>query len=83
MEGPGFYSRKLSPSNQLRSSPWGVPAIKNGLVFEQTRDNTYMAYFAIDLDRNRVYLYEAVGGFPSAEYEPAAEGASGQAKAKR
>jgi hypothetical protein len=83
MEGPGFYSRKLSPSNQLRGSPWGVPAIKNGLVFEQTRDNTYMAYFAIDLDRNRIYLYEAVGGFPSAEYEPAAGGASGQAKDKR
>jgi hypothetical protein len=73
MEGPGFYSRDAAPNKKLRGNPWYVPAIKNGLLCERNPHDRYLAYFAIDLDRNRVYCYEGHGGYPSAEYRPASE----------
>jgi hypothetical protein len=71
MEGPGFYSRTLSPSEKLRSNRWDVRGIQNGLVSEDVRgDHDGLVYCAIDLDRNRVYYIIESGGFPPDEYPP-------------
>jgi hypothetical protein len=74
MKGPAFYSRDDAPNKKLRSNPWDVRGIKNGLVYEGVRgDHDSMTYFAIDLDRNRVYHHYESGGFSPEEYEPNGE----------
>jgi hypothetical protein len=75
MEGPAFYSRTRAPTEKLRSNPWDVRGIKNGLVYEHVRgDQDSMVYCAIDLDRNRVYYVHESGGFPDDEYGPVGAG---------
>ncbi len=73
MEGPEYYWKdywKERPaSKRFRSNPWEVRAIKNGLVYEAVfGDHERMEYFAIDLDRNRVYFHHESGGFPPYEF---------------
>ena len=66
MQGPGFYH------TQLKGDPWSVRDIRNGMVYEKvTRDRdpkayypSRMEYFAIDLDKKRVYYHHECGGFP-------------------
>ena len=70
MEGPVFFARNLEPSKKLRTYPWEVFAIKNGLVYENLVCDTDMHYCAIDLDRNRVYYVSEMGGFCDDAYPP-------------
>jgi hypothetical protein len=73
MEGPGYYSRAASTEKKLRTNPWDVRGIKNGLLYEFIQgDHELMIYYAIDLDRNLVYWHEESGGFRADEYDPAA-----------
>ena len=71
MRGPGFYH------SQLASNLWDVRGITNGLVYEQVRDlhrrhdrADSMTYYAIDLDRLRVYHLRESGGFRVEWYDP-------------
>ncbi len=64
MNGPGFYSKKLD------ADPWNVRDITHGVMYEKvTGNHHHMTYFAIDLDRNRVYYHYESGGFPSDAYQ--------------
>jgi hypothetical protein len=75
MEGPEFYSRTLRPKEKLRSNPWNLREIRNGLVYEYMRgDHDSLIYCAVDLDTDRVYFVDLSGGFPGAEYRPADDG---------
>jgi hypothetical protein len=83
MESPGFYSKNVPASKRLRSNPWDVRAIKNGLVYERAdRDHRQMVYYTIDLDRNRVFYHCESGGFPANEYRPDDYGESRVTKLK-
>jgi hypothetical protein len=81
MEGPAFYSTHILYSKPLSKSPWDVRRIENGLVYEQVLgENDTMTYFAIDLDRNRVFCHEERGGFPPDRYRPQGAKERGQQK---
>lgn len=70
MEGPGYYNEVH------RAEPWDVRGIENGFVYEEVQgdgrdsDHQRMSYYAIDLDRNRVYYHRESGGFPPTPYDP-------------
>lgn len=75
MDGVDFYvnmARKAGADvSSLEMNPWNVREIKNGWVFERVEgDHRRMVYYAIDLDRNRVYYHYESGGFPADEYRP-------------
>jgi len=70
MEGPAFYSRDVEPSKKLRGNLWDVRGIKNGLVYELVIRDRDLYYYAIDLDRNRVYHLFQFGCFRGEEYRP-------------
>ncbi len=70
MEGPAFYSRRADTSKKLRANPWDVRGIKDGLLYELAVRDDNLYYYAIDLDRNRVYHACELGGFPAKEYQP-------------
>ena len=73
MEGSGYYSRTLKTLKKLRSNPWDVRGIKNGLIYESVwGGHENMDYFAIDFDINRVFYHHESGGFPADEYDSAA-----------
>jgi len=70
MEGPAFDSRNVEPSRKLRPNPWDVRGIKNGLVYELVVRDYHLYYYAIDLDRSRVYHASEFGCFRGDEYDP-------------
>jgi hypothetical protein len=83
MEGLDYYTNRSSWKKKLRSNPWNVRGIKNGLVYERTSGkqggqggNERMVYYAIDFDKNRVYYHYESGGFPMDEHRP--EGPDGR-----
>ncbi len=67
MQGPAFFSTDSEPSTRLRAIPWDVRGIKNGLVYEKVRGDDLLIYYAIDLDRSRVYHVMESGGLPDDE----------------
>jgi hypothetical protein len=70
MEGPAFYSKNVEePSRKLRANPWDVRGIRNGLVHELVTDRD-LYYYAIDLDRCRVFYLCEFRCFHRDEYEP-------------
>jgi hypothetical protein len=69
MEGPAFYSRNVEPSLKLRTNPWDVRGIRNGLVHELVTDRD-LYYYAIDFDRCRVFYLCEFRCFHRDEYEP-------------
>lgn len=82
MEGPDFYWKEQGGKN-LRPHPWDVRGITNGLVHERVYgDHRSMVYYAIDLDRNRVYYHYESGGFPPDDYAPDGSHSSRKAKSK-
>lgn len=65
MEGPAFYHE------DRRTNLWSVSTIRNGLMYEQvTGGDRRMDYFAIDLDKNRVFHHYESGGFPTDRWNP-------------
>lgn len=63
MLGPGFYS------DQWTTDLWDVRRIVNGVFLEDVHSNgSSMDYYAIDLDRLRVFFHHESGGFPTDEY---------------
>ena len=68
MEGPA--SKRVEPNKKLRGSPWDVRGIRNGLVYELVIRDRDLYYYAIDLDRNRVYHLSEIGCFRGEEYRP-------------
>jgi hypothetical protein len=69
MDGPAFYSRNVEPTRKLRANPWDVRGIKNGLAHELVTDRD-LYYYAIDLDRCRVFYLCEFRCFHRDEYEP-------------
>jgi hypothetical protein len=65
MVGPLFYSRNVEPNKKLRANPWDLRAIKNGLLYENSAGDSRLSFYAIDLDRCRVYHAKETGGFPT------------------
>ena len=83
MGGLDFYSTHGIPWKMLRSNPWNVRGIRNGLVYERVKgDHRSMVYYAIDSDRDRVYYHYESGGFPPDEYHPNTVEGQRQTKAK-
>jgi hypothetical protein len=73
MEGPAFYEKKLSRGNTLGDNPWDLARIQDGLVYEKVDGNCRrICYFAVDMDRYRVYHYYATQPFPPDPYQPGA-----------
>jgi hypothetical protein len=71
MEGLDFYARGATNRIPLKSNPWDVRGIEDGVVFESADDeHRRMDYYAIDFARNRVYYHYESGGFPPDEYRP-------------
>jgi hypothetical protein len=70
MEGPAYYSRDAEPSRKLRLNPWDVRGIKNGLVYESIVGDRDLYYYAVDLERNRVYHACEDGCFHGDLYDP-------------
>jgi hypothetical protein len=70
MEGPAYESRNAEPSRKLRLNPWDVRGIKNGLVYESVVSDRDLYYYAIDLDRNRVFHASEIGCFHGDQYDP-------------
>jgi len=64
MQGPSYYATELS------STDWKVASITKGLVYERVEGDRQMYYYAVDLDRNRVYFHRESGGFPTDRYRP-------------
>ncbi len=56
--GPSFYFKNLQHPH------WDVSQIKNGVSYETNRSDEHMDFWAIDLDRLRVYFHHESGGFP-------------------
>jgi len=59
MKGPEYYSPKL------RNVFWELDKVQNGWTYERARGNQHLAFYALDLDRHRVYGHLASGGFPT------------------
>jgi hypothetical protein len=73
MGGLDFYSTRAIFWKKLLINPWDVRQIRNGLVYEHvTGIDRSMVYYAIDLDRNRVFYHYESGGFPTNVYQPEA-----------
>lgn len=71
MEGPDFYARPETTGKALLKHPWDVRGIEHGLKYERVQgDHRSMVYWAIDLDRNRLYYHYESGGFPADVYSP-------------
>jgi hypothetical protein len=70
MKGPGFHLRDLEPGRKLRANPWDVREIKEGLVYELVIPDFSLYYYAIDLDRKRVFYACEFGCFRGEEYQP-------------
>lgn len=64
MDGPGFYH----PS--YNTELWNVNSIKTGIFYEEADRDRWMSFWAIDLDRNRLYYHYESGGFPADRYKP-------------
>ena len=57
MQGPGFYFR------QLATPLWDVNGIKHGAVYEYVKEHDgWLEYYAVDLDKLRVYYHHESGG---------------------
>jgi hypothetical protein len=73
IEGPDFYSSKGTTTKRLKSHPWKLSQIRNGLYYERAQDDQrFLEYYAIDLASNRIYFHQQIGGFPTTEYIPPA-----------
>ena len=64
MNGPGFYNA------HYKTELWDVTTIQRGVYFERAETDRWMTFWAIDLDRNRLYYHRESGGFPADRYEP-------------
>lgn len=64
MTGPGHDAA------QFKTDLWDVSTIKHGIFFEEAQEDRNMSFWAIDLDRNRLYYHSEVGGFPADRDEP-------------
>lgn len=83
MEGLDFYSKEaISRAVPLRSSPWDVRAIEDGVAYEQVHEDRWLNYYAIDFDTNRVYYHHESGGFPTDLYRPRAPGGGPPARSR-
>ncbi len=56
--GPSFYVK------DFQHPQWDISNLKNGVFHEWNRDDHVMDFWAIDLDRLRVYFHHESGGFP-------------------
>ena len=56
--GPNFYWP------EFKNPKWNVATISDGMFYETARDDRDMDFWAIDLERNRVYFHHESGGFP-------------------
>jgi hypothetical protein len=83
MEGPGFYFKGPARGNLPGGDQWDVRSIKHGLVYEFVYgEHRRMDYYAIDLDRNRVYYHYESGGFPPKEYRPEGQPSGDRSKTR-
>ena len=59
MFGPAFYH------SELETRLWNIASIQHGMSYELVIGNHYkMIFYAIDLERKRVYYHYESGGFP-------------------
>lgn len=56
--GPRFYHKNF------KHTEWDISNVTNGVFYEWNRDDRVMEFWAIDLDRLRVYFHHESGGFP-------------------
>ena len=56
--GPSFYSKGF------QHPQWDIPDIENGVCHERNQGDRNMDFWAIDLDRLRMYFHHESGGFP-------------------
>lgn len=68
MDGPLFYWKNLE------NVPWDLWSVTKGLVYENVRgEHQVLDYYAVDLDRNRLYCHHESGGFPALAASPPAK----------
>ena len=56
--GPSFYFR------DFQHPQWDISKIRKSVFYEWNRDDRVMDFWAIDLQRLRVYFHHESGGFP-------------------
>ncbi len=65
MDGPRFYWENLG------NAPWDLWSVTRGLVYENMRgEHQSLEYYALDLDKNRLYCHRESGGFPARVASP-------------
>ena len=65
MDGPRFYW------DNLGNAPWDLWSVTRGLVYENMRgEHQRLDYYALDLDKNRLYCYLESGGFSARVASP-------------
>jgi hypothetical protein len=75
MDGPGHFGPEYA------TGLWDVANIGRGLAKEANIRDEHLEYFAIDLDRKRLYAALWFGGFPSEETSASRQPASNERKA--